>query len=527
MSGRTLRDGRYKLESLPREKGGMGEIWFGWDTKLDRPVAVKFVRLSHIDDDDREEYLRRFRREARIIARLEHPGVPAVYDYDLGEDTGQPFLVMQWVEGITLADLIAEHGALPVSWAAAVAAQVCAVLVAAHEAALVHRDLKPSNVMIEKNGGVKVLDFGLAAAPTLADFSRITRTMQPLGTPAYMAPEQVESAAASSATDLYALGCTLHEMLSGRRVFDGATSYSVMHKQVAERPTPLRQLRKEIPAELEQLVLELLAKKPSDRPASARSVYQRLLPFVRELTPLPQVIDPARQSCPTRLYATVLARATLSAPPAAAAPRAPQAAPAPPAHHVDPVLQRQMDDARRHASRLVQEASFRQAANVLASALNTARRSLGDTHREVIRLRMEWADALYDGGDFHAAAPEYARLAAALADSDHDRMLHCRMREAGCHALTGEPERALRMLQTLLRDEQQVLDARDQRLIALRRQIGLLQRGLGQREEARRTLSGLVDDLIRWHGPAHPMVGELRAQLDALARSGQPSPTTV
>ncbi|PZM94311.1 MAG: serine/threonine protein kinase, partial [Actinobacteria bacterium] len=94
-------------------------------------------------------------------------------------------------------------------------------------------------------------------------------------------------------------------------------------------------------------------------------------------------------------------------------------------------------------------------------------------------------------------------------------------------ALTGEPERALRMLQTLLRDEQQVLDARDQRLIALRRQIGLLQRGLGQREEARRTLSGLVDDLIRWNGPAHPMVGELRAQLDALARSGQPSPTTV
>ena len=128
----------------------MGEVWFGRDVRLDRPVAVKFVRLPEGEPDD---YVRRFVRESRITARLEHPGVPAVYD--VGTHEQRPYLVMQRIRGISLKALLADHGPLPVGWVAAVAAQVCAVLSAAHRASLVHRDLKPSNLMMEPDGTVK------------------------------------------------------------------------------------------------------------------------------------------------------------------------------------------------------------------------------------------------------------------------------------------------------------------------------------------------------------------------------------
>ena len=180
MSGRTLLNGRYELDPLPVPGGAMGQVWFGRDTTLDREIAVKFIRFA--DDRRDDELVRRFRRESGITARLEHPGVPAVYD--CGEENGRPFLIMQRMRGINLADLLAEQGGpLPIGWAAAIAAQICSVLCAAHEAKLVPRDLKPANLMLEPNGAVKVLDFGLAVAPTLSDFSKITQTGSP-GTPA-------------------------------------------------------------------------------------------------------------------------------------------------------------------------------------------------------------------------------------------------------------------------------------------------------------------------------------------------------
>jgi serine/threonine protein kinase len=162
VAGSTLLNSRYEMNPLPVAGGTMGQVWFGRDTVLDREVAVKFVRFGVGGRD--EELVRRFRREARITARLEHPGVPAVYD--CGEQNGRPYLVLQRIRGVSVADLIAEHGGpLPFGWAAAIAAQVCAVLAAAHRAGLVHRDLKPGNLMLEPDGTVKVLDFGLAVAP--------------------------------------------------------------------------------------------------------------------------------------------------------------------------------------------------------------------------------------------------------------------------------------------------------------------------------------------------------------------------
>jgi eukaryotic-like serine/threonine-protein kinase len=306
--GRSLNGGRYELDALPLPGGAMGEVWPGRDIKLDREIVVKFIRLPHGTPDE-DRLRRRFRRESRIAARLTHPGVPAVYD--VGVENGRPFMIMQRVHGISLSDLIAEHGPLPVGWAAAIAAQVCAVLVAAHHDSLVHRDLKPGNLMIEPNGAVKVLDFGLAVAPTTADHSRITETGEFPGTPAYMAPEQIEARTSEPATDLCALGCTMHEMLAGERLFHGPTPYEVMQRHVREAPPPLRSVRPDVPVEMEHLVLDLLEKKPQDRPDGAAVVYRRLLPMLTVLNPLVGAVDVRASTDSTRLYAAVLS--TLSA----------------------------------------------------------------------------------------------------------------------------------------------------------------------------------------------------------------------
>ncbi|HEY0696725.1 MAG TPA: serine/threonine-protein kinase, partial [Micromonospora sp.] len=359
----------------------MGEVWLGRDTKLDREIAVKFIRFP--DGSRDEEYIRRFVRESRITARLEHPGVPAVYD--VGVDDGRPFLVMQRIRGISVADLVAEQGALPIGWSAAIGAQVCAVLVAAHRASLVHRDLKPSNLMLEPDGRVKVLDFGLAVAPTLADFSRITHTGQPLGTPAYMAPEQVEANLSSPATDLYALGCTLHEMLSGEHLFIGSTSYSVMSKQVKEPPPALRSLRADVPPALERLVLDLLEKKPQSRPASAEVVYHRLLPFATDLGPLPGALGSPSAASPVRMYARVLSRVFAEA---IGTPAAPASTPPEPSalasgmegeSRLDQLNRSDLDRTRTEAHELVHQSRYSQAAEVLAEAVGPASRTFGGT----------------------------------------------------------------------------------------------------------------------------------------------------
>ena len=514
MSGRERINDRYELEE-PIARGGMGEVWFGRDIKLEREVAVKFVRFP--DGGYDKDYVRRFVRESKITARLEHPGVPAVYD--VGTHKGRPYLVMQRIRGISVADLTAEHGPLPIGWAAAIAAQVCSVLSAAHRASLVHRDLKPSNLMLEPDGTVKVLDFGLAVAPTLTDFSRITHTGQPLGTPAYMAPEQIEANYSGPATDLYALGCTLHEMLSGERLFTGSTSFSVMTKQVRERPTPLRRLRADVPADLERLVLHLLEKKPDDRPNDADVVYQALLPFVTELKPLPGALNPPSQPSPVRMYAGVVSRAfpvmstSAQTSEAVSAPSRPIPTPRPVAHPARPRFSRDdLSRARSEANHLVRQSRYRQAAEVLASAIQPASRVMGSRDPDVLEARLEHANLLFEGGDYRAAAPAYAQLAIDLADTDGpggERVLHCRMREATCHALLGETRRALQELSELLRDEIRLFSENDPRVIDLRRQIGLLQFGAGQRHEAWVTLSTLRDELVKLHDPAHPAVAEI------------------
>ncbi|MDT8910790.1 serine/threonine-protein kinase [Amycolatopsis sp. PS_44_ISF1] len=288
---------RYEVDELPLGRGGMGAVHRGHDRRLGRRVAIKLLRLPGRD----EELEERFAREARILATLDHPGVPALYDFGTYDD--RLFQVMQFVEGATVADLLAEHGPLPVPWAAAIAAQTAAVLSAAHARSVCHRDLKPANLMLGPDGSVKVMDFGLAVLRE-TDVARFTRAGQLLGTPSYMAPEQIQRGLAEPRSDLYALGCVLHEMLTGSPLFTGPTAYAVFDKQVKDAPSAVQG----VPSALNAVLSATLAKDPEERPAGADVLYARLTPFVRDLPPLPGFLQPAAGPSPARMYARVVGR---------------------------------------------------------------------------------------------------------------------------------------------------------------------------------------------------------------------------
>jgi eukaryotic-like serine/threonine-protein kinase len=289
---------RYELDELPLGRGGMGAVHGAHDRHLDRRVAVKFLKLPSGPDD---ELARRFGREARILSRLEHAGVPALYDF--GQHEQRLYQVMQFIDGVTVADVVGEQGPLPVPWAASIAAQACAVLSAAHALAICHRDLKPTNLMLCPDGSVKVLDFGLAVLRE-GDVAQFTRIGQLLGTPAYMAPEQIERGVADPRSDLYALGCVLHEMLTGRQLFTGPTAYAVFDKQVKQRPPAVTG----VPAGLAALVAALLEKDPEDRPADANALYASLEPFAVDPPMLPGFLTPAPTPSPGRMYARMVGR---------------------------------------------------------------------------------------------------------------------------------------------------------------------------------------------------------------------------
>lgn len=517
----TVLDGRYELAPTPIARGGMGEVWEGRDTRLDREVAVKFVRFPNGVHDT--ELVRRFVRESRITARLQHPGVPSVFD--VGTHEGRPFLVMQRVYGISVSDLIVEQEGLPVGWAAAIAAQVCAVLAAAHQASLVHRDLKPANLILEPDGAVKVLDFGLAVGLDLTDFSQITRTGQTLGTPSYMAPEQVLTGMSTPRSDLYALGCTLHQMLTGQRLFTGSTDFSTMSRQVSEQPPSVRRDRPEVAPELAALVTALLEKKPEERPSSAHEVYERLLPFAVGLGPIPGVLTPPALLSPTRMYSAVAGRVfdTPGAPDPSPVRSRPVGPAAPQEHRGGGADDgAALERARSEAAGLVADSRYSQAADVLEAAVAAVRVDSGTADPAVFDLLREWASVLFEGGDYRRAAPAYATLAASLSERDgpdSELVFRYRLKSATCHALMGDTALALDSLHRLLADEERVYGPDDPRPLELRRQIGLLQLGAGRRDLAATTLRALYRDLVRLHGPTHPSAVGVRDLLEGAEKT--------
>src|SRR6185295_6483315 len=197
MGGQTVGGGRYRLERQLGH-GGMATVHLGRDSELDRLVAVKVLAESLAGD---EAFRRRFLREARLAARLSHPNVVGVYD--AGEDAGGPFIVMEYVEGRTLAELLGERGRLPADEAVALGLQACHGLEHAHQAGLVHRDVKPQNLLLRSDGTLKIADFGIARA---AETSALTQIGTILGTAAYLSPEQAVGEDVTSAADIYSLG---------------------------------------------------------------------------------------------------------------------------------------------------------------------------------------------------------------------------------------------------------------------------------------------------------------------------------
>jgi serine/threonine protein kinase len=281
----------------------MGTVWAAKDTRLGRKVVVKQIRRDLSADSG---VMRRFQREAQVTARLSHPGIPAVYDFGVaGTDM---FIVMEHVDGVTIADLVNEVDPVPVPWAAAITAQVCAALAAAHQQLLVHRDIKPSNVMIRADGSVKVLDFGLAAAVVQGEFSQITVTGETPGTAFYMAPEVAAGAAATQASDLYSVGCLLYELLTGWVVFADLGPVTGIRAHLTQQPRPVQSYRAEVPPPIAALTMELLANDPAARPPDARAVFTRLLPHATDLPPMPGIIAASSAPNPAQLYAILQAR---------------------------------------------------------------------------------------------------------------------------------------------------------------------------------------------------------------------------
>ncbi|WP_433082425.1 protein kinase domain-containing protein [Dactylosporangium sp. CA-052675] len=263
MAGRLL-NGRYELRSVIG-RGGMADVWLAVDGRLDRPVAVKIL---HGDGGADPSLPERFEREAHTAARLSHPSIVAVYDF--GVDDGTPYLVMELVQGHSLADELAA-GPLDPRRAAHIAERVCDALEAAHNAGVVHRDVKPANILISQEDEVKVCDFGIASITDRAQ-TALTAPATVIGTSSYMAPEQVLGEPVDARTDLYALGCVLYTMLTGRPPFIADSPVQTAWQQVHEAPVPVAVLRPGLPPCLADLVGALLAKRPTDRPGSAAQV---------------------------------------------------------------------------------------------------------------------------------------------------------------------------------------------------------------------------------------------------------------
>jgi eukaryotic-like serine/threonine-protein kinase len=259
----TLAAGRYRVE---RElgHGGMATVYLARDEQLDRLVALKLLPEQLADD---ETFHARFFREARLAARLGHPNV--VHVFDAGEADSRPYIVMEYVPGLSLA----EYRKLPPGRVAELGVQACAGLQHAHDAGLIHRDVKPANLLLRDDGVLKVADFGIARA---VESTRHTQAGTLLGTAAYLAPEQIAGEDATTASDVYALGAVLYELLTGRPpyAFDSLAELAALQADGAILPAA--DLEPAVPNELEAAVMHALARDPSFRPSSAAALAQEL-----------------------------------------------------------------------------------------------------------------------------------------------------------------------------------------------------------------------------------------------------------
>ncbi len=305
-AGRVLA-GRYRLGSR-LGSGGLATVVEAHDEKLDRSVAVKVLREDFANDP---VFLERFTREALHVSGLSHPGLVTVFD--AGVDAGTAFIVMERVDGRTLGQVLAAEGRLRIDHAVQIAVDICEVLAVTHRAGVVHRDIKPGNIFLADDGRTRVIDFGIARAD---GEDPLTQTATMIGTAAYISPEQAVGGSAGPQSDLYAVGCVLFEMLTGVPPFAAESPMGLLYRHAHDVPPPPSTMRPEVPPELDDVVLRMLAKEPSDRPAGAEAARAALLTtlhgpvtaatpavptLVLEPVVLPAVLGP---EAPTRVLGT-------------------------------------------------------------------------------------------------------------------------------------------------------------------------------------------------------------------------------
>ena len=260
--------GRYRLTDRIAA-GGMGEVWRGEDSLLNRAVAVKLLPVGRAGDD---AFLARFRAEARYTASLSHPGIARVYDYGESAEFGGAYLIMELVRGEPLAAILVRAGRLSPDATLDIISQAARALDAAHQAGIVHRDIKPGNLLVAAGGTTKITDFGIATAALAAQAAHLTETGMVMGTAMYVSPEQATGAPVDASSDIYSLGVVAYECLAGHVPFTAREPLAIAF---AHKHAPVPALPPDVPPPVADLVYDMLAKTPAERPANARAVADR------------------------------------------------------------------------------------------------------------------------------------------------------------------------------------------------------------------------------------------------------------
>ncbi|MFB0538232.1 MAG: Stk1 family PASTA domain-containing Ser/Thr kinase [Anaerolineae bacterium] len=272
MAESLLFNNRYRLLAIIGQ-GGMATVYRAQDIMLGRTVAVKVLHERRADD---KAFLARFYREAQAAANLDHPNIVSVYD--IGQDGNRHYIVMEYVEGRNLKELILESAPFPIERALTIAIRVCAAVGAAHKAGLIHCDVKPQNILVVPDGRVKVTDFGIARALTSAP---VVEGGDVWGTPDYLSPEQAAGERLGPPSDVYSIGVVMYEMLTGRLLFEGESGIAIAFKHLREEPTPINELNPRVPPGLARIVHKVLAKEPSARYRTASQLAQILINYHR------------------------------------------------------------------------------------------------------------------------------------------------------------------------------------------------------------------------------------------------------
>ncbi|WP_187398911.1 serine/threonine-protein kinase [Micromonospora sp. WP24] len=452
---------RYELSDLPL-RGSMGELYRAYDLSLDREVAVKLVRADLTDGDQHTELARRFRREARLLARMRHPGTPAVFD--TGEDEGRPFLVMEYVEGATLRNLIDEVQPVPRDWVVYVIAQICAVLARAHELSLVHRDLRPDNVLLCADGTVKVVDFGLAIV-TDSSSTHLTPPGVMTGDWRYRAPE-CDLGIVSSRTDLYAVGRILEELLEDAPADD----------------------------DLWELATELTQDRPQGRPKDGADVLARLTPLLRRPSPLPGFVTATAPEGYVEITTGLTGDTSRSRQ----------------TGHLEwtPAEVRRM---RSAATEHAEQGRPGRAIDLLRTILDDPHASgdaLMDVRRDLANLLVEAGET----GDAIRACDDALAVMTRRLPADHPAVVSLRLKLARLHVGGGDVTTAADLYDTVAKDLGGRTSTRSERAIATR-ELAIVHAGAGDRVGAEAILTGLLADL---RDAAHVDDEQVSATVDAL-----------